>query len=469
MTGGNGGNRLFVYLISLVAAVGGFLFGYDLSIISGAIIFLKSEFGLTPNSEAFAIGSATIGCMFGPVAGMWLADSKFGRKWSLMLAALLFLIGAIGTALPHNMLQFNVFRVVGGVGVGLASVVSPMYIAEVSPPHIRGRLVTLNQLAIVVGATAASVVAYFLTPEISHLSIDSCWRWMFASTSVPAIVLMVGLLFVPNSPRWMVQRRRFKEALTVLSKIDGRSSAEKELHAIQETISEEKGTFSELIQPGIRVALIIAIALAMFQQYTGVSTMTFYGPIIYQKAGFEQASNAILLAMLQNFWNILITVVSMLIVDRTGRRPLLLWGVAGMGLSQLLIGSFFFFNLKGFYIVAAMYLCMATYIISLAPLGWLIMSEIFPTRIRARGMAFGSLACWVATGTSIQLLGPLMAYLEKAFGNAAGAFWMYAGVCLLCWLFCYKMVPETKGKTLEEIAEMWLRKGRDRVSHPVSS
>ena len=183
MTHGNGGNRLFVYLISLVAAVGGFLFGYDLSIISGAIIFLKSEFGLTPNSEAFAIGSATIGCMFGPVAGMWLADSKFGRKWSLMLAALLFLIGAIGTALPHNMLQFNVFRVVGGVGVGLASVVSPMYIAEVSPPRIRGRLVTLNQLAIVVGATAASVVAYFLTPEMSHLSIDSCWRWMFASTS----------------------------------------------------------------------------------------------------------------------------------------------------------------------------------------------------------------------------------------------------------------------------------------------
>ena len=233
---------------------------------------------------------------------------------------------------------------------------------------------------------------------------------------------MVGLLFVPNSPRWMVQRRRFKEALAVLSKIDGRSSAEKELHAIQETISEEKGNFRELIQPGIRVALIIAIALALFQQYTGVSTMTFYGPIIYQKAGFQQASNAILLAMLQNFWNILITVVSMIIVDRTGRRPLLLWGVAGMGLSQLLIGSFFFFNLKGFYIVAAMYLCMATYIISLAPLGWLIMSEIFPTRIRARGMAFGSLACWVATGTSIQASRSINGLSRKNLWKRGGGF-----------------------------------------------
>ena len=203
MNSSNEGNRGYVYLISLVAAMGGFLFGYDLSIISGAIIFLKSEFGLSPGSEAFAIGIATIGCMVGPIAGMWLADSKFGRKWSLMLAAQLFLVGAIGTALPRDMIQFNLFRIVGGVGVGLASVISPMYIAEVSPPRIRGRLVTLNQLAIVVGATAASVVAYFLTPEISHLSPDLSWRWMFASTSAPTIILTVGLFFVPDSPRWM--------------------------------------------------------------------------------------------------------------------------------------------------------------------------------------------------------------------------------------------------------------------------
>ncbi|MFN8009603.1 MAG: sugar porter family MFS transporter [Terriglobia bacterium] len=451
-------DRSYVYRISLVAAMGGFLFGYDLSIISGAIIFLKSEFQLSPGSEAFAIGSATIGCMVGPIAGMWLADSRFGRKWSLMLAAQLFLVGAIGTAFPRNMIQFNIFRIVGGVGVGLASVISPMYIAEVSPARIRGRLVTLNQLAIVVGATAASVLAYLLTPEISGLSPDLSWRWMFASTAVPTIILMAGLFGIPNSPRWMAERGLDQEALRVLSRIDGPDSARVELKAIQTTLAEEGGSFRELIQPGVRIALIIAVALALFQQYTGVSTMTFYGPIIYQKAGFQQASHALRLAMFQNLWNIFITVVSMLIVDRTGRRPLLLWGVAGMGLSQILLGSFFFFNIKGFFVVTAMYLCMATYIISLAPLAWLIMSELFPTRIRARGMAFGSLACWVATGTSIQVLGPLMAYLERTFGNPAGAFWMYAWICLGCWLFSYKMVPETKGKTLEEIAGIWLQK-----------
>jgi sugar porter (SP) family MFS transporter len=373
-----------------------------------------------------------------------------------MIAAGLFLAGTVGTALANAMFDFNLYRILGGVGVGLASVVSPMYIAETSPARIRGRLVTLNQLAIVVGSTASIIVAYFLLKT----GMPEAWRWMFASACVPGLVLIVGLFFVPHSPRWLVEKNRLPEARSVLTKTDGAENADLEIKDILASIHEEKGNIWELFSPGVRVALLIAVGLAFFQQWTGVSTLTFYAPIIYQKAGFTQVSGAIGQTVIMNIFNIIVTVISMLIVDRVGRRPLLLWGVAGMGLAQLLMGTFFYLGLHGFFIVGAMYFCMATYIVSLAPLTWLIMSEVFPTRVRAKGMATGSVVVWVSTATSIFFLGNVMSVLEKTFGTAAGVFWAYAVICLVCWIFSYKLVPETKGQTLEDVTRDFLQRAR---------
>lgn len=450
------GADIYLYVISLIAAVGGFLFGYDLSIITGAVLVLKGQFALTLGQEAWALGSASVGCILGPFLGPALSDSALGRKWTLMIAAGLFLAGTVGTALANAMFDFNLYRILGGVGVGLASVVSPMYIAETSPARIRGRLVTLNQLAIVVGSTASIIVAYFLLKT----GMPEAWRWMFASACVPGLVLIVGLFFVPHSPRWLVEKNRLPEARSVLTKTDGAENADLEIKDILASIHEEKGNIWELFSPGVRVALLIAVGLAFFQQWTGVSTLTFYAPIIYQKAGFTQVSGAIGQTVIMNIFNIIVTVISMLIVDRVGRRPLLLWGVAGMGLAQLLMGTFFYLGLHGFFIVGAMYFCMATYIVSLAPLTWLIMSEVFPTRVRAKGMATGSVVVWVSTATSIFFLGNVMSVLEKTFGTAAGVFWAYAVICLVCWIFSYKLVPETKGQTLEDVTRDFLQRAQ---------
>jgi sugar porter (SP) family MFS transporter len=316
--------------------------------------------------------------------------------------------------------------------------------------------VTLNQLAIVVGSTVSIIVAYFLSAS----GIPESWRWMFASACVPGLALIIGLFFVPHSPRWLVERNRLREAQCVLTKTDGAENADSEVKSILASIQEEKGNIWELFRPGVRVALLIAIGLAFFQQWTGVSTMTFYAPIIYQKAGFTRVSGAIGQTVILNLFNIAITVLSLSIVDRVGRRPLLLWGVAGMGVAQVLMGTFFYLGLHGLYIVGAMYLCMATYIVSLAPLGWLIMSEIFPTGVRAKGMAAGSVVVWVSTATSIFFLGNVMNALERTFGTAAGVFWVYAVLCLFCWIFAFKLVPETKGKTLEDITQEFLRRAR---------
>jgi len=452
---GPGGN-LYVYVICLIAAVGGFLFGYDLSIITGAVLVLKGQFALTLGQEAWALGSASVGCILGPFLGPALSDSALGRKWTLMIAAGVFLAGTLGTALAKGMFDFNLYRILGGVGVGLASVVSPMYIAETSPARIRGRLVTLNQLAIVVGSTASIIVAYFLLKS----GIPEAWRWMFASACAPGLVLIIGLFFVPHSPRWLVEKNRLLEARSVLTKTDGAGNADSEIRTILGSIQEEKGDIWELFGPGVRVALLITVGLAFFQQWTGVSTMTFYAPIIYQKAGFTQVSGAIGQTVIMNLFNIIVTVVSLLVVDRLGRRPLLLWGVAGMGVAQLLMGTCFYLGLHGFFIVGAMYLCMATYIVSLAPLTWLIMSEVFPTRVRAKGMAAGSVVVWVSTATSIFFLGNLMSVLERTFGTAAGVFWVYAVLCLVCWIFAFKLVPETKGQTLEDVTRKFLHRAK---------
>jgi sugar porter (SP) family MFS transporter len=442
--------RNYVYVISAIAAVGGFLFGYDLDVMVGAIIFLQKQFGLNPVQTGFAVSCATIGCIIGPLVGGPLAD-LVGRKRTLIGTALIFSIGTVGTVFPKTITQFDVFRVVGGLGVGLASVTSPMYIAEISPSRLRGRLVTINQLAIVVGALTSIIVSYFLSAREN-------WRGMFAYELVPVILFFIGLSFVPESPRWLFEKKRIEEARKVLGKIY-RSAAgiEQEFQIMHQTSHEEAGTFAELLRPGIRKALLIAAALAVFQQMTGASPLTFYMPIIFQQAGFKNASDAIFQTVVLNVWDVFCTLLAMWLVERLGRRPLLLIGISGMGTSLALMGFFFAHHATGEFVVLVMMLCIGFYIISLAPLAWLIMSEIFPTRLRGKAMAVASIFLWAATFVGTQIVPSLSAFMQKNFNSIAGVFWLFSVVCVVALVFSWYMVPETKGRSLEEIGQSWTK------------
>jgi MFS transporter, SP family, arabinose:H+ symporter len=446
----DGSSPWYLYRVVMIAAVGGFLFGYDLQIISGAMIFLKTEFQLTPNAVGFATGSALLGCLTGPLLLAAGLSDWLGRKKVLAITATLFGVGAIGSALPQTIGEFNFFRILGGIGVGVASVVSPMYIAEIAPARIRGRMVTVNQLAIVVGCLCAFVAAYFL-------SFTGSWRWMFASCCVPVAVLLVGLVLVPESPRWLVENNRLGEASAVLSRINGRAQAQQDMRDIAASLAEETGGYRELFQPGMRMALLIAVVLAVLQQWTGVSILSFYTPMLFQKAGFTAASDAILQSLIVNAWNLMCTVLALWLVDRLGRKPLLLTGCAGMALGLFLLGLVFACDLNGIVVLVIYALCVGAYVTSLAPLAWVIMSEIFPTRIRGRAMSIATVSLWLASYLGVQAFPPLVAFLEDQFGSAAGVFWIYACVSAFALVFVWQIVPETKGRTLEEIGRSWTR------------
>jgi len=441
----------YVFRVAAVAALGGFLFGYDISIISGALIFLKKEFGLSPYQEGFAVSSAAIGCILGPIVAVALSDA-IGRRRTLVVAALLLGVSAIGTALPRNMTEFNLFRILGGVGVGLASVVSPMYIAEMAPARLRGRLVSVNQLALVTGLFIAIVVSY-------ALSFSGSWRWMMGSTAIPAAFWLLGLTILPESPRWLAAKGRDAEARAFLERSEGPGGAEKAMAEIRQSISEETGGIWELFQPGIRLALLVAVMLAILQQMTGVSILLVYAPTIFKAAGFTAASDAIWQAIPLNVWNIVCTATAFWLVDRLGRRPLLLAGSAGMAVGLVIMGLCFHFKWSGYPVVAVMFLCVGAYVSSLAPLAWLIMSEIFPTRIRGKAMSIAGVALWLAFFTGSQIFPPLTSYFETRYGSPAGVFWLFAAVCVFSFAFCWRLVPETKGRTLEEIAASWKQRG----------
>jgi sugar porter (SP) family MFS transporter len=440
----------YAFRIAMVAALGGFLFGYDISIISGALIFLKSEFNLDPYQEGFAVSSAAIGCIAGPLVAVALSDA-IGRRRTLVVAAILLGVSALGTAFPKNMFQFNLFRIIGGIGVGLASVVSPMYIAEMAPARLRGRLVSVNQLAIVIGLFAAIVVSY-------ALSFGGSWRWMFASTAVPVVFWLAGLTVLPESPRWLAARGRDDEALALLVKSEGTTQSQAALREIKDSIAEETGGLAELFQPGMRIALLVAVMLAILQQMTGVSILLVYAPTIFKSAGFTSASDAIWQAIPLNVWNILCTALAFWLVDRVGRRPLLLIGSAGMALGLIIMGLFFHFRWSGYPVVAVMFLCVGAYVSSLAPLAWLIMSEIFPTRIRGRAMSIAGVALWLSFFIGSQVFPPLTTFFEGKYGSPAGVFWLFAAVCVFAFVFSWRLVPETKGRTLEAIAASWKRR-----------
>jgi len=439
----------YLYLITLVAAVGGFLFGYDLQLISGAVIFLKAEWSLSPFWVGAVAGSAILGCPFGPLLGAWLADT-FGRNKTLILAAVLFIVSAIGCAFANGVGDFSFWRFVGGVGVGLASTISPMYIAEVAPAQLRGRLVVINQLAIVIGLSLSVFVTYLF-------SFGGHWRWMFATMALPAAAFLIGLFFLPRSPRWLAARGNHDEAIQVLTTINGRAQAERELEAIRQELGEESGGFRELLAPGVRLAVFIGVVLMIFQQINGVNVILMYAPTIFMEAGIAKAPDAILNSVYLNGWITLCTVMAFWLTARFGRRPILIFGTMGMAAGHVLMFLRFAYSLPPLVTLAGMFLAAGAFTLTLAPLGWVVLSEIFPNRVRNKAMSLATMLMFIAAYATANVFPVMLDRFKSAYGNPGGTFLIFMGICLACSLFVWRMLPETKDKTLEEIGSHWLQ------------
>jgi len=446
----------FVYLVAFVASFGGFLFGYNLLLMSGANIFLKPYFALNEAQFGFVSASGLFGCVFGPFFGGWLCD-KFGRRASLMYAAAFVAISAIGSALPKDIVTFNVFRIIGGIGIGIASVASPMYIAEIAPANIRGKLGLCFQLAIILGCFSAIMVA-FLIAKITNDAPD-CWRWMFASQLVVVVLFFIFVVIVPRSPRWLVEKGKNKEALNVLTKINGSEEAECEMQSISESMTQETGSLVELLKPGIRIALVIGVLLAVFSQWTGYGAISNYMAHLFQIAGIEKASDAIFQAVITNGVAIVFTLTAMWLVDRVGRK--LLWNIASaaLAISMVCIGIIFHLNIKGVIVLIAMLMCAWPHMIGVGALPWVIMSEIYPNRLRTKALAITTTVVWLTCSAGIWLF-PVLVKLSKSIcdGSIIGVFGLYAFVCVLSLIFGLFMLPETKGRTLEEIGASWHKK-----------
>lgn len=440
-----------------MAALGGLLFGYDTAVISGAIGFLQSRFELTTTMKGWAAASALAGCIIGVSIAGALSD-RIGRKKVLIISAVLFLISALGTALPRTFFEFIIFRMIGGVGVGAASITSPMYIAEISPARIRGRMVSINQFAIIFGMLVVYFVNYFIAKQGDEAwNIQTGWRWMFGSESLPALLLLFLLFFVPESPRWLAKQKFGDKAFAILSRVGGRRHAQEELAAIKEAISHESGSISQLFEPGMKIVLVIGVVLAVLQQITGINVFLYYAPEIFKKMGTE-TDIALLQTVAVGAVNLSFTVIAIRTVDKLGRKPLMIIGSAGMGICLFAMGFAAYYQRTETWLLIFVLGYIASFALSLGPVVWVVLSEIFPTRIRGRAMSIATFCLWSANFIISQSF-PMMdenRWLVEKFHHGF-TFWLYGSFCIVTIIFVGFFVPETKGKTLEEIEKYWLR------------
>jgi sugar porter (SP) family MFS transporter len=435
-------NQLLIF--STAAALGGLLFGFDTGVISGAIHFIKIEFNLNAYQEGFAVSNLMIACVVGALLAGPIADWT-GRKKVLILCAVLFTVSAILSALPRSFTELVIARFIGGMGVGMASVVSPMYIAEISPAKIRGRLVALNQLAIVVGI----LLSYFSNWVLVDTGINN-WRYMLVAEILPAITFLVGLFFIPESPRWLTKEGLEKEALDVLNVVAGAANADHELQEVKKSLAEKRTSLKELLHPSLRRVLIVGILFSLFAHITGIDTIIYYGPIIFLESGFKTDS-ALLASVMIGITNLIFTFVGMAMVDKAGRKFLLLVGLAGMGISMMLVG----FCMQSDIISAKWTLLwimtyIASFAMSIGVVIWVYLSEIYPTRVRGQALSVATMVLWLGNVILTQLFPVMM----ERFGG--GTFYIFSFICLLAFIFTWTMVKETKGVSLEEIEEMWV-------------
>ena len=448
----------YVWLISTVAAMGGLLFGWDWVVIGGAKPFFQRYFELTSETQiGWANSCALIGCLVGALSAGALSD-KFGRKRLLIVAALLFAVTSLGNAFANSFVVFIAWRICGGVAIGLASNLSPMYIAEIAPARMRGQLVAVNQLTVVIGILLAQSINWFLVRNLPPGATDEFirtswfgqqgWRWMFGLTAVPSLLFFAGMLVVPESPRWLVKNGEMDSARSVLAKIGGKPYADAATAEIQSTLSTEEiqhVRFADLFEPKMRKVIVLGVVLAVFQQWCGINVIFNYAEEIFRAAGYDIST------VLKNIaWtgsvNLFFTFVALGVVDRGGRRPLMLFGSAALAIIYLTLGFCYFNGVKGLPMLLLVLAAIGSYAMSLAPVVWVVISEIFPNRIRGAAMAVAVSSLWIACF----LLTFSFPILNEKLGSA-GTFWLYAGICVAGFLFVKFKLPETRGKTLEQI------------------
>jgi sugar porter (SP) family MFS transporter len=463
-------NMAFIWLVCVAAAMGGLLFGYDWVVIGGAKPFFERYFGLTSAAlKGWANSCALIGCLVGAMVAGALSD-KFGRKRLLIFSAALFVVTSLGNALAPTFAIFVTWRMLGGVAIGLASNLSPMYIAEISPAEARGRLVAINQLTIVIGILAAQFINWWIVRDLGptilqQLGPDAVeaakdefirtswygqagWRWMFALTAIPSLLFFVSMFFVPESPRWLVKNGSSERARGVLARIGGGTYAEAEVRNVQATLAGEEiqhVRFADLLEPRMRRVLVLGVVLAVFQQWCGINVIFNYAEEIFRAAGYDISD------VLKNIaWtgsvNLAFTFVALGVVDRGGRRPLMLLGSAGLAIIYTVMGLCYHGQVKGLPMLLLVLAAIGCYGMSLAPVTWVVISEIFPNRIRGAAMSVAVTSLWIACF----ILTYTFPFLNAKLGSA-GTFWLYAAICVGGFTFILLKLPETKGKSLEEI------------------
>jgi SP family arabinose:H+ symporter-like MFS transporter len=432
-------NGPYLFLISSIAALGGLLFGFDIAVFSGTIPFIQPYYRLTDAQLGWTGSSLYVGCILGTLMTGLVTD-KWGRKGPLIAAAGLFTLSSVmmGWASSFNMLIL--WRIIAGVGVGAASMLSPLYIAEVSPAKSRGRMVSINQLTIVFGILLAYSCNYLLA------GLEDNWRWMFTSGAVPASLFFFCVFLVPESPRWLVSKGFVDRAKRELGKISGTGAVETEILAMQAGVRNEvKGKFSDLIKPGVTFVVFLGMTIAVFQQISGANAIFFYAPIIFEKAGMnvnDQLFQQVMIGVI----NLVFTLLAMQLVDRLGRKKLMLAGSSLMALWLFLIGSCYYFSLFNGYLLTFFVMgFIATYATTLAPVTWVLISEIFPTRIRGLAVSVATCSLWVACFALAYGFPILIEWLD-----AAQTFFLFSAICFIYFLFLLKYVPETKGKSLEQ-------------------
>jgi len=436
------GSSRYLYLPAAVAAIGGLLFGFDTAVINGAIVFLKNQFSLSDGQTEIAASSLLLGCVVGASVAAFTSD-RFGRKRVLLAAAALFAVSSLGSALPRDLTQFVIARVIGGLAIGIASTLSPLYIAEISPAKSRGLMVSLNQLAIVIGILLSYSVNYLLTGAG-----PANWRWMFASAAVPSICFLIALLFISESPRWLVQNGREHDAEHFLAQMVGSSEAREEIKSIRAAIAEESG---DLLDPAFRKPLVVAIVIALFSQFTGINTIIYYGSLVFlEHVPHQTATTALWANVVIGAINFVATILGMSLIDRAGRKPLLMSAFAGMALSLIGVSAAIHFQGPAIAVLIFVLTYVASFAVGVGTGTWVVMSEICPTRIRGRAMSVATIFLWC--GTLLVTLTFLS--LVKAF-TAPGTFLLYAAISIAAFVFVWRFVPETKGRTLEEIDRWW--------------
>lgn len=472
---GKNGSILFLSLVCFVASLGGVLFGFDTAVISGTFGMVEAQFGLNQIEVGWFASSALMGAILGALISGTLSD-RYGRKPVLITAALLFFISALGSTVPSTFKILIVARLIGGLGVGMASVLAPMYISEFSPPKLRGRLVALYQLSIVIGILLAYFSNWLLlnysqynnstfggAGYLHKIFVSEVWRGMFGAEMIPSGLFILLLFVIPETPRWLIKKGQNDKGLRVLAQISGTLVAKKEFKAIKESVNHI-GKIRELFKPGLRLALLVGVGLSVFGQFTGVNIIVYYGPSILEEAGFKLES-ALQLQVAIGLINLIFTAIALWKIDNWGRRPLLIGGMAAVFASLLIISIQFFVGLtSGIWIVFMLCIYMASLALSINAVIWVLTGEIFPNRIRGRAMSIATFSNW---GTNF-----LTAFIFPWIVQTAGmgtSFLIFAGFSLLATIFFYRLVPETRGKSLEDIEKYWAEKKLSNKAHDYKS